>query len=156
MFDELIINEDDPLLSSPFIRELLRQLRALDSYGAYESWSDARVLDPLIMTRARKRELPLTADPDDVTLSNIRAYYNALAVMIEQESGHMACPLISLSHEGFGRVMIVVGKLVVLDKVLRDAHRFGFASLEQINDDSAGILAQARTLVGDHPRVAAI
>lgn len=156
MFDELIINDDDPVLATDFIKELLRQLRALDTYGAYESWSDARVLDPLIMTKVRKREMPIVADPDDVTLSNIRAYYNALAVLIEKECGHMARPLISISHEGFGRVLISVGKLVVLDKILRDAHLFGFISLSQMKTDSDLLLSQAQALVGSYPKVAAL
>ncbi len=156
MFDELIIDEQDPLLTTDFVKEMLRQLRAIDTYGAYENWSDARVLDPIIMTKARKREMPIVADPDDVTLSNIRAYYNALAVVIEKECGHMACPLISISHEGFGRVIITVGKLVVLDKILRDAHLFGFASLSKMKTDSDLLLNQAQALVSAYPKVAAI
>jgi probable nitrogen fixation protein len=156
MFDELIIDEQDPVLTTDFVKEMLRQLRAIDTYGAYENWSDARVLDPIIMTKDRKREMPIVADPDDVTLSNIRAYYNALAVLIEKECGHMACPLISISHEGFGRVMIIVGKLVVVDKVLRDAHMFGFVSLSKMKTESDRLLSQAQALVGSYPKVAAI
>ncbi|WP_210394695.1 NifX-associated nitrogen fixation protein [Motiliproteus sediminis] len=156
MYDQLIIDENDPLLQSEFVIEILRQLRALDTYGSYEGWHDARVLDPLIMTKERKREMPLTADPDDITLSNIRAYYNALAVLIERECGHMATTLISISHEGFGRVLITVGKLVVMDKVLRDAHLFGFKSLEKLKTESDRILAQAQAMVSTYPAVAAI
>jgi probable nitrogen fixation protein len=155
-FDAQVIDANDPLLQSEFALELLRQLRALDTYGAYEGWSDARVLDPLIMTKERKREMPLVADPDDVTLSNIRAYFNALAVLIERECGHMASPVISISHEGFGRVLITVGKLVVLDKVLRDAHLFGFKSLAQLKSESDRILSLAQAMVGSYPQVAAI
>ncbi|WP_207061225.1 NifX-associated nitrogen fixation protein [Motiliproteus sp. SC1-56] len=156
MYDELMIDEQDPLLESDFVRELVRQLRALDSYGACEGWSDARLLDPLIMTKARKREMPVVADPDEVTVANIRAYYNALAVLIERECGHMARPLISLSHEGFGRVLISVGRLVVIDRVLRDAHLFGFDSLAKLKTDSDRLLSEAQALVGTHPAVAAI
>ncbi len=156
MFDELVIDENDPLLTSDFAKELIRQLRALDTYGACENWSHARLLDPLIMTRDRKRDMPVVADPDDITLANIRAFYNAMAVMIEKECGHMACPIISISHEGFGRVLIVVGKLVVLDKVLRDAHLFGFASLAKMKTESDRLLSLAQALVSSHPSVAAI
>ncbi len=156
MYDQLEIDEQDPLLESDFVREVLRQLRALDTYGSYEGWSDAQVLDPLIMTKERKREMPVIADPDDITLSNIRAYYNALAICMERECGHMASPFISISHEGFGRVLITVGKLVVLDKVLRDAHLFGFRSLEQLKTDSDRLLAQAQAMVSRYPEVAAI
>lgn len=155
-FDELAIDEHDPILNSDFATELVRQLRALDTYGAYEGWSRAKLIDPLIMTKERKREMPLVADPDDITLSNIRAYFNALAVLIERECGHMASPVISLSHEGFGRVLIVVGKLVVLDKVLRDAHLFGFKSLEKLKTESDRLLNLAQAMVSSYPQVAKI
>ena len=46
----------------------------------------------------------------------------------------MAIPLISLTHEGFGRGLITVGKLVVFDRTLRDVHRFGFPSLAKLAD----------------------
>ena len=45
----------------------------------------------------------------------------------------MAVPMINLSHEGFGRAIITVGKLIVMDKILRDVHRFGFESLENLS-----------------------
>ena len=156
MFDEMVIEDNDPLLESQFVIELLRQLRALDTYGTYEGWSDAKVLDPMIMTKERKREMPIVADPDDITLSNIRAYYNALAVEIERECGHMATAFISISHEGFGRVLITVGKLVVMERVLRDAHMFGFKSLEKLKTESDRILSQAQAMVSSYPKVAAI
>jgi probable nitrogen fixation protein len=41
--------------------------------------------------------------------------------------------MLNTSYEGFGRVLITVGKLVVLDATLRDLHRFGFPSLEKLN-----------------------
>lgn len=156
MFEEQILEEQDSLLQSDFIRELVRQLRALDTYGSREDWSDARIVDPLIMTKERKREMPLVADPDEVTLANIRAFYSALAILIERECGHMATPFISISHEGFGRVLITLGKLVVLDRVIRDAHLFGFRSLEKLKADSDRALAQAQALVSGHPEVAAL
>ncbi|WP_426415193.1 NifX-associated nitrogen fixation protein [Aestuariirhabdus sp. LZHN29] len=156
MYDDMVIDDIDPILGSEFVIELVRHLRALDSYGAYEKWSNARLVDPLIMTRERKQEMPITADPDDVTLSNIRAYYSALAILIEKQCGHMCSPFISISHEGFGRVLITVGKLVVMDKVLRDAHLFGFPSLEKLKLESDRILTQAQAMVSCYPTVAAI
>lgn len=156
MLEETIINDQDPVFESEFVRELIRQLRAMDSYGAQDSWSDARLLEPMIISKERKRNMPLVADPDSTTLANIRAYYNALAVLIEKECGHMASSLISLSHEGFGRVLIIVGKLVVIDKVLRDAHLFGFSSVTKMKTQSDRLLSQAQALVSSHPKVAAI
>ncbi len=68
----------------------------------------------------------------------------------------MAVPMLSLSHEGFGRVIITVGKLVVLDKTLRDVHRFGFASLSKMKDEADKLLSVALEIIGKHSDVAGL
>lgn len=151
---EMVIDPKDPLLSSDFMKELAKQMRAIDTYGTYENMSDAEVLDPYIMTKERKREIPLVGDPDEIVIERIKAYYNALSTLIEKECGKMAVPMLSLSHEGFGRVLITVGKLVVHDRSLRDVHRYGFATLSKLKDEADKHLSVALTLVGEHSHVA--
>ena len=63
----------------------------------------------------------------------------------------MAVPMINLSHEGFGRAIITVGKLVVVDKTLRDVHRFGFKSLSKMKDDADKFLSVALNIVSEYP-----
>jgi probable nitrogen fixation protein len=68
----------------------------------------------------------------------------------------MAVPLLSLTHEGFGRALITVGKLVVMDRTLRDVHRFGFPSLGKMKDEADKILSVALELIGEHSKVAGL
>ncbi len=68
----------------------------------------------------------------------------------------MAVPLVNLSHEGFGRAIITVGKLVVMDRTLRDVHRFGFPSLSKMKDEADKILSVALEIIGLYPRVAGL
>ncbi len=150
----LVVEAGDPLLETDFMIEILRQMRALDTYGQWEDCGPEAILDPFIMTKERKREIPLIGDPDEVTISRVKAFYNAIASLIEKECGKMAVPLVNLSHEGFGRVLITVGKLVVLDRSLRDVHRFGFKSLSKMKDDADKFLSVSLTLVGNHSEVA--
>ena len=65
-------------------------------------------------------------DPDEDVVARVRAFYNGIAAMIEQECGLIAVPLVSLTHEGFGRALVTVGKLVAVDRTLRDVHRNNF------------------------------
>jgi probable nitrogen fixation protein len=150
----LAIEENDPLLSGDFAKEMLRQMRALDSYGMYEKWSPARVLSPLILTKERKAEIPVIGDPDEVTMSRVKAYYNSLSFLIEKQVGLMAIPMVNLSHEGFGRVVITVGKLVVVDKSLRDVHRFGFKTFAQMDEEANKVVSQAVALVKQYENIA--
>lgn len=149
-----VVVEGDPALQQPIIRQMVVQLRAMDSYGTYDTWSDARVLDPLVLTKERRRAIPVVGDPDETTLSRVKAYYNALAQMIERETGLLAVPMINISHEGFGRALILVGKLVALDKTLRDVHRFGFDSLDALVVEAQKQLGKAAALVAENRTVA--
>ena len=150
----LVIEENDPVLDSEFMQEMVKQMRAIDTYDTYEGWSTAKILDPFIMTKERKAEIPVIGDPDEITMARVKAFYNAISSLIEKECGLMAVPMINLSHEGFGRAIITVGKLVVLDKTLRDVHRFGFKSLSKMKDESDKFLSVALEIVGKYPEVA--
>ena len=141
-------------LDHPFVRQMVVQLRAIDSYGTYDNWTDEKVIDPLILTKERKREIPVVGDPDETVIARLKAYYNALASSIEKRTGLMAVPIVNLSHEGFGRAIVVTGKLIVLDKTLRDVHRFGFPSLEKMCEDSEKLIDKAASLVEAHRVVA--
>ncbi len=148
------IADEDPILGSAFVKEMVRQMRAVDTYGTYDSWPVSRILAPFVLTKEQKREIPVVGDPDEITMSRIKAFYNAIAAMIEAECGLMAVPMINLTHEGFGRAVITVGKLVVMDRTLRDVHRFGFASLSKFKDEADKLLSVALEIIGQHPTVA--
>lgn len=152
----LAVAEDDPVLESDFMKEMVKQMRAIDTYDNYDNWSSARILDPFVMTKERKQEIPVVGDPDEITMSRVKAFYNAISSLIEKECGLMAVPMINLSHEGFGRAVITVGKLVVVDKTLRDVHRFGFKSLSKMKDEADKLLSVALEIVGKYSEVAGL
>ena len=152
--EKAVVQEGDAALQQPIIKQMVVQLRAMDSYGTYDTWSDARVLDPLVLTKERRKAIPVVGDPDETTISRIKAFYNALAQLLERETGLLAVPVINLTHEGFGRALILVGKLVALDKTLRDVHRFGFDSLEALAAEAEKQLGKAAALVAEHRVVA--
>lgn len=144
---ELVVAESDPYLENDFVNEMVKQLRALDTYDTYEGWSKEKIIDPLVLTKERKKEIPVIGDPDEITLARVKAYYNAIASTIENETGLMAVPVINITHEGFGRAFVLVGKLIVVDKTLRDIHRFGFPSLEKMCEQSGQMIAKAKGLI---------
>jgi probable nitrogen fixation protein len=144
----------DPLMSTDFILEMVKQMRAIDSYGTYDGWPAERVLAPYVLTKEQKRAIPVIGDPDEILLARIKCFYNAIASLIEKECGQMAVPMLNITHEGFGRVVITVGKLVVVDKTLRDVHRYGYESLSKMKDEADKLLSVALEIVGKYPEVA--
>ncbi len=148
------ITEDDPVLETDFAKEMVRQMRAVDTYGTYDNWPTSKILEPFVLTKEKKREIPVVGDPDEIVMSRVKAFYNAISALIEKECGLMAVPMLNLTHEGFGRAIITVGKLVVMDKTLRDVHRFGYPSLSKLKDEADKLLSVALEIIGQHPKVA--
>ncbi len=150
----LTVANGDPFMASDVVVEMLKQLRALDTYDSYEGWPEEKIIDPLVLTKERKREIPIVGDPDETTLARVKAYYNSIASLVEKKSGLMAVPVINITHEGFGRAFVLVGKLIVVDKTLRDVHRFGFPSLEDLSVKTEAVIDKAVALIGQFREVA--
>jgi probable nitrogen fixation protein len=112
------------------------------------------MLDPFILTKERKREIPIIGDPDESVITRLKAFYNVIATLIEQDCGLLAAPVINLSYEGFGRALIIVGRLVVMDRSLRDVHRFGFPSLAKLKEEADKLVNAACMLIAAHRQVA--
>lgn len=146
--------ERDPILETEFIKEMVKQMRAIDNYGTYDGWPVERILAPYILTKDQRREIPVIGDPDEQTLSRVRAFYNAISTLIEKECGLMSVPMLNITHEGFGRAFITTGKLVVMDRVVRDVHRYGYESLSKMKDEADKLLAVALQIIGAHRDVA--
>jgi len=152
----IVTAEPDSLIMTDFISEIVKQMRALDSQGIYDNQSVERLLAPFVINKQQRRQIPVIGDPSREIVSRLQVFYNAIAILIEKQCGLMAVPMINLTHEGFGRVIITVGKLLVLDRTLRDAHRFGFISLEKMQTEAEQLLAAALALIGKYPEVACL
>ncbi len=143
----------DPM-ESVFVKELIKQWRAQDTHGAWEGKSDAKLLEPYIITREQRREMPIIGDPDPETLWRLELYYNAIGLAIERQSGIMVSPMLKMHHEGFGRLVLLAGRLVVINKQLRDVHRFGFESMEKLAEEGEKQVAAGVAMVNQFPDVA--
>jgi probable nitrogen fixation protein len=146
-------NESD-LLAYPFVKALVRLIRAEDSYGTWDKKSDRDLLTPFIVTKEARRAIPIIGDPDPDTLHRVDQFYQALGLAIEQKTGLMASPMMKMSHEGFGRVILTAGKLVAYAKSLRDVHRFGFESVEALAREGEKMTDQAVATIHAYPEIA--
>lgn len=141
-------------VDSPFLTVLVRLLRAEDSHGAWERRSDAELLSDYIVTREDRRLIPLIGDPDPDTLWRVEKFYGAVGLRIEQLTGQVASPMMKMHHEGFGRVVLLAGRLVVLSRHLRDVHRYGHDSLAKLEEAGETAAQEAATLIRRFPEVA--
>ena len=147
--------EDKPAdLTAPFVRTLVRVVRADDTFGVWERKSDAEILADFIVTKEQRRQIPIIGDPDPDVLGRVEKFYIAVGLDIERATGRMASPMMKMSHEGFGRVILSVGRLVVISKSLRDVHRFGFESFNKLAEAGEKLVDDAREWIDAYPAVA--
>ena len=145
---------DAALLQDAFVVELIKQIRAQDTHGTWEGKSDAKLLEPYILTAEQRRELPMMGDPDPDTLWRLDLYHNAVGLAIERATGCMVSPMTKMSHEGFGRTVLTTGRLIVVNRYLRDVHRFGFASLDKLAQAGTKLIKEGVDMIEKYPEVA--
>ncbi len=147
-------NTDNEIINAPFIKALAQQIRVNDSYGTYRTWTDDLLLKPFVVTKEKKKKISVEGEVDPITKGRILAFYRALAYRIEQETGKLAQVVIDLSHEGFGWALVFCGRLLVVSKTLRDAQRFGFESLDKLNEEGEKLTKSGIEYIKRFPEVA--
>ena len=148
------IEAPSPALTSPFILTLVKQWRALDSHGVWEKKSDEELIAPYIVTKVMRRSMPIIADPDARTLQRIELFYNAVSICVEERTGISAMPVIKMHHEGFGRILLLSGRLAILSRTVRDAHRFGFETFEALADEGEKSIESSAEMIRTFPEIA--
>jgi probable nitrogen fixation protein len=147
-------NDAALLKQQPFLKTLVKVFRAEDSHGVWESKSDAELLADYIVTKEARRALPIIGDPDPDVLDRVQQFYRTVGLRIEERTGCMSSPMMNMSHEGFGRLFLTTGKLVVYAKTLRDIHRFGFESFAKLGIEGEKIVDLAVSTIEQYPEVA--
>lgn len=117
------VNEDEAALATPFVKCLVRLIRAQDSYGLWEDKSDAKLLADFIVTREQRHAIPIISDPDPHVLWRLDMFYSAVGLAVEERSGPMTPPMIEMKPmRPSGACFSRPGGW----SLCRDIHRFGF------------------------------
>lgn len=139
---------------APFVKELVKVWRAQDAHGAWDGKSDLDLLEPYILDKEKRRALPIVGDPDPDTIWRLELFFNAVALSIERATGVMVSPMLKMHHEGFGRIVLIGGRLIVVNKQLRDVHRFGFDSLAKLAEEGEKHVKAGVAMIETFPDVA--
>jgi probable nitrogen fixation protein len=148
------IDTTDGAFDALFLRSLIDRVRAEDSFAAWEGKPDEDVLADYIVTRQQRREIPIIDDPDPDTVDRVGYFYQAVGLAVERHCGVVTSPMMTVHHEGFGRVVLIAGHLVAFARTLRDIHRFGFDSISALAAAGGKVVAEAEARISAHPDVA--
>ncbi|WFU54716.1 NifX-associated nitrogen fixation protein [Bradyrhizobium pachyrhizi] len=141
-------------LDAPFVKELVRIWRAEDMSGAWAGKSDLDLLEPYILDKDKRRALPVLGDPDPDTVWRLELFFNAVALSIEKATDVMIQPMLKMHHEGFGRMVLIAGRLIAVNKQLRDVHRFGFDNLAKLASEGNKYVRDGIKMIRKFPEVA--
>jgi probable nitrogen fixation protein len=137
-----------------FIKELIKQWRAQDTHGTWDKKTDLDLLAPYIVDKEARKALPIIGDPDPEILWRLEIFFNAVGLSIERSTGNMVQPMMKMSHEGFGRMILIAGRLIVVNKQLRDVHRFGFETMEKLAAEGTKYVNAGIEMIQKYPEVA--
>lgn len=130
--------------TNAFTEELIRQLRATDQFGNWAKMNDEELLTKkFVKTKEDLKNIPIIADIDEMLIGEIKMIYKAIALQFERKTGVMCNVVMEMSHEGFGRCIVIADKIVLVDKYFKDAHRFGYRTVEKLYEDGQKMLDRA-------------
>jgi len=134
-----------------FTEELIRQLRATDQFGNWSKMSDEELLTAkYVKTKEDLKKIPIIADIDEMLIGEIKMIFKAIALQFERQTGVMCNVVMEMSHEGFGRCIVIADKIVLVDKYFKDAHRFSYRTLDKLYEDGQKYLDKAFSIYAQY------
>jgi probable nitrogen fixation protein len=127
-----------------FLKTMVGQVRALDQFGSWSHKSDNELLtEKYVKTKDDLRNIPVIADIDEMKIKEIRLIFQAIALAFEMKTGVMCSVVMDMSHEGFGRAVVVADRIVIVNKFFKDAHRYSFRGYEEFVEQGEKMLDDA-------------
>lgn len=118
-----------------FLDTLNAKLRSHDAYGVWKNLDDATIISRhFVMSRQEKKKIDVYGRMPPETVAKIRLFYEAVAQTAEARTGRMAITVIDINTEGFGRALVVYEDRILLADILRNAHKFGFETIEKLEE----------------------
>ncbi len=131
-------------LEKLFLETLISQTRALDQFGTWAKKSDEELLsEKYVKSKEDMKNIPIIADIDEMQIQDIRLIFQSIALAFELKTGIMCSVVMEMSHEGFGRAVVLAEKIVVTNKFFKDAHRYSFRTYDALVSEGGKMLKDA-------------
>jgi probable nitrogen fixation protein len=140
-------------MSNLFIDTLIGQVRALDQFGTWANRTNEDILgEKYVRTKEDLKNIPVIADIDEMQIQDIRLIFQAIALAFEKKTGVMCSVVMEMSHEGFGRAVVIADKIVITNKFFKDAHRYSFRTYEKLVEEGDKMLENAIAIYNEYKK----
>ncbi len=127
-----------------FLETLTSQIRALDQFGTWAKKSNEEILcEKYVKSKEDLKTIPIIADIDEMQIQDIRLIFQSIALAFELKTGIMCSVVMEMSHEGFGRAVVLAEKIVITNKFFKDAHRYSFRTYDALICEGGKMLNDA-------------
>ena len=131
-------------LEKLFIETLISQICALDQFGTWAKKSDEEILsEKYVKSKEQLKNIPIIADIDEMQIKDIRLIFQSIALVFELKTSVMCSVVMEMSHEGFGRAVVLADKIVITNKFFKDAHRYSFRTYDDLIKEGGKMLTDA-------------
>lgn len=131
-----------------FREVLISKLRSYDAHGVWKNVDDDKLLSRyFVVTKEDKKKIDVFSAISPETVGKIRLYYEAVAQAVEEACGRIIVTVLDINTEGFGRALLIDEDYILLQRVHRNAHKFGFGTLEEMAEDGEKMVAKALDIV---------
>lgn len=121
-----------------FMETLNAKLRSHDAYGVWKKLDDETIISRhFVLSKEDKKKIDVYGKMPDEVVAKMRLYYEAVAQTVEWNTGKMAMVVLDINTEGFGRALVIYEDAILCQKVHRNAHKFGFKDLEDVEKDGS-------------------
>lgn len=144
-------------LGQDFLREIVNHVRAYDTYSIWSKKSDKDILSEFLKRAAKESkasELTGHCEIDPKAMLKIYSYFKAIGSILEKQTGIIISVIINLDDEGNGVIIVYAGRLILINKSIRDANGFGFKSIEDIELQGRKLIEKALVVLENYKEVA--
>lgn len=131
-------------MAKTFREVLTAKLRAYDAHGTWKNIADEKLLSRyFVVTKEDKKKIDAFGPMSPETVAKIRIFYEAVAQTVEENCGRIIVTALDINIEGFGRALLIDEDYILLQRVHRNAHKFGFETLEEMAEEGEKLTAKS-------------
>ncbi|TCK62260.1 DUF269 domain-containing protein [Seleniivibrio woodruffii] len=122
---------------------LITKIRSHDPHNIWKNVADDTLITRYyVVTKEEKKKIDAFKAISPETVAKIRLYYETVALAVEESCGQMIITVLDINTEGFGRALLIYEDFILLQKFHRNAHKFGFATLEEVLEEGEKLVAK--------------
>lgn len=131
-------------MAKTFKDALITKIRSHDPHNIWKNVADDTLMTRYyVLSKEDKKKIDAFSAISLETVAKIRLYYESVALYVEEQCGKMIITVLDINTEGFGRALLVYEDYIFLQKFHRNAHKFGFTTLEEALEEGETLAKKA-------------